>query len=407
MSAPKLDFYHRKVRIGISGFGRIGRFALRYALTCPNVEIAAINNRNMERAYFHYLFTHDSVHGPPHGFTCSLSCPCGETDCNCSGNNSADHNLIWFNDKPVYLFTAGVASEIPWEVAKVDVVLECTGAYLTVESCMQHMSRPNTTVKKVVISAPSKEKTCPTFVYGVNHKKINAGNHTKYSVISNASCTTNCLAPLAKVIHENFGIKQALMSTIHAVTATQPVTDSVMKKRDWRSGRACLSNIIPASTGAASALTLVIPELAGRITGTSWRVPVQDVSVVDLVVETEKDTSYAEICAAVKRACETPDELCGIMAYRDDFCVSSDFLTTTTISNFDSKSGIELHSRFFKLVSWYDNECGYSAKLVDMAAYLGSFVVMDEWAAIEKTKGRGRTSSVLGRDVEDVVGSSK
>ncbi|KZE76293.1 type I glyceraldehyde-3-phosphate dehydrogenase [Myroides marinus] len=330
-----------KTRIGINGFGRIGRLMLREAAKNPNVEIVAVNDL-MAVEHLAYLIKYDSVHGRFDGTV-----------------EVKDGHLV-VNGQTIRVTAEKDPSLLKWDEVKVDVVADCTGIFKELDSAQKHIDAG---AKKVLISAPS--ATAPMFVMGVNEKKLTAAD----TIISNASCTTNCLAPLAKVVNDNFGIVEALMTTIHAATATQFTVDGPSKK-DYRGGRSALNNIIPASTGAAKAVGKVIPELKGKLTGMSMRVPTADVSVVDLTVKVAKGTTYEEIMAVLKKASE--NELKGIMAFVEDDVVSQDFVSDTHTCIIDAKAGIALNDTFFKLVAWYDNEYGYSAKMVDMAILLNS-----------------------------------
>lgn len=330
-----------KTRIGINGFGRIGRLMLREAAKNPNVEIVAVNDL-MAVEHLAYLIKYDSVHGRFDGTV-----------------EVKDGHLV-VNGQTIRVTAEKDPSLLKWDEVKVDVVADCTGIFKELDSAKKHIDAG---AKKVLISAPS--ATAPMFVMGVNEKKLTAAD----TIISNASCTTNCLAPLAKVVNDNFGIVEALMTTIHAATATQFTVDGPSKK-DYRGGRSALNNIIPASTGAAKAVGKVIPELKGKLTGMSMRVPTADVSVVDLTVKVAKGTTYEEIMAVLKKASE--NELKGIMAFVEDDVVSQDFVSDTHTCIIDAKAGIALNDTFFKLVAWYDNEYGYSAKMVDMAILLNS-----------------------------------
>ncbi|MFM6975623.1 MAG: type I glyceraldehyde-3-phosphate dehydrogenase [Sphingobacteriaceae bacterium] len=327
------------MKIGINGFGRIGRLACRVAAARPDIEIVGINDL-LDVDYIAYLLKYDSTHGPFKGDV-----------------EVVNGNLV-INGKTVRVSSERDPSQLKWGDVGADVVLECTGLFLTQADAQKHIDAG---AKKVVISAPAKDDT-PTFVMGVNHKSLKADQN----IISNASCTTNCLAPIAKVLNDEFGILEGLMSTIHAVTATQKTVDGPSAK-DWRGGRGAFQNIIPSSTGAAKAVALVIPELKGKLTGMSFRVPVPDVSVVDLTVRLAKPASYEQICAVMKKAAQ--DELKGILGYTEDDVVSQDFLSDARTSIFDAKAGISLNDNFVKVVSWYDNEWGYSNKLIDLAAY--------------------------------------
>ena len=327
------------LKIGINGFGRIGRLAFRAAAERNNVEVVAINDL-LEVDHLAYLLKYDSVHGRFNGTV-----------------EVKDGNLV-VNGKTIRITAERDPKNLKWDEVGAEIVLECTGIFTTLETAQYHIDGG---AKKVLISAPSKD--APMFVMGVNHDQIKASD----TIISNASCTTNCLAPLAKVLNDNFGIEEALMTTVHATTATQFTVDGPSKK-DFRGGRSSLTNIIPASTGAAKAVTKVIPELEGKLTGMAFRVPTADVSAVDLTVKLEKDTSYDEIKKAFKDASE--GELDGILGYTEESVVSQDFVSDPRTSIFDAGAGIELNSKFFKLISWYDNEAGYANKLVDLAEYV-------------------------------------
>ncbi|MCL2860064.1 MAG: type I glyceraldehyde-3-phosphate dehydrogenase [Oscillospiraceae bacterium] len=328
------------IKIGINGFGRIGKLSFQAALEKGDVDIVAINDPFTTAEYMVYMVKYDSVHG------------------RFKGEIKADGDKLIVNGKEIKVFAEMDPKNIPWGQVGVDYVLECSGAFTDTEKASAHLAGG---AKKVIISAPSKD--APMFVMGVNHETYDNSMH----VISNASCTTNCLAPLAKVIHDNFGITDGLMTTVHSTTATQKTVDGTSKK-DWRGGRAASANIIPSSTGAAKAVGKVIPELNGKLTGMSLRVPTIDVSVVDLTCNLAKPASYEEICACVKRA--TENEMKGIMEYVDEDVVSSDFIHDAHTSIFDAKAGIALTDTFVKLVAWYDNEWGYSNKLVDLTRYI-------------------------------------
>lgn len=327
------------MKIGINGFGRIGRLACRIAATREDVEIVGINDL-MDVEYIAYLLKYDSTHGP------------------FKGEVEVVNGQLKINGKVIRVTAEKDPSQLKWGEVGADVVLECTGLFLTQADAQKHLDAG---AKKVVISAPAKDDT-PTFVMGVNHLSLKSDQ----KIISNASCTTNCLAPIAKVLNDEFGILEGLMSTIHAVTATQKTVDGPSAK-DWRGGRGAYQNIIPSSTGAAKAVALVIPELKGKLTGMSFRVPVPDVSVVDLTVRLAKPASYQQICDAMKSAAS--GALKGILGYTEDDVVSQDFLSDARTSIFDAKAGISLNDQFVKVVSWYDNEWGYSNKLVDLAEY--------------------------------------
>ncbi|MDR0228521.1 MAG: type I glyceraldehyde-3-phosphate dehydrogenase [Flavobacteriaceae bacterium] len=330
-----------KTRIGINGFGRIGRLMLREAVKNPNVEVVAVNDL-MAVEHLAYLIKYDSVHG------------------RFDGTVEVKEGHLVVNGQTIRVTAEKDPSLLKWNEVNVDVVADCTGIFKELEGAQKHIDAG---AKKVLISAPS--ATAPMFVMGVNDKELKATD----TIISNASCTTNCLAPLAKVINDNFGIVEALMTTVHAATATQFTVDGPSKK-DFRGGRSALNNIIPASTGAAKAVGKVIPELKGKLTGMSMRVPTADVSAVDLTVKVAKETSYEEILAVLKKASE--NELKGIMAYTEEDVVSQDFVSDTHTCIVDAKAGIGLNSTFFKFVAWYDNEYGYSAKMVEMAILMNS-----------------------------------
>jgi len=327
-----------KVKLGINGFGRIGRIVLRETLKRDNVEVVAINDL-LDVEHLAYLLKYDSVHG------------------HFDGNIEVRDGKLYVNDRLIRTTAEKDPAMLKWNEVAVDIVAECTGLFTTKEKAEAHIKGG---AKKVVISAPSSD--APMFVMGVNHAKLAAGE----TIISNASCTTNCLAPLAKVVHDNFGIVEGLMTTVHATTATQLTVDGPSRK-DFRGGRAALLNTIPASTGAAKAVTKVIPELEGKLTGMSMRVPVADVSVVDLTVKLAKETSYDEIMKVLKNASETDYK--GIIGYTEDDVVSQDFIGDPRTCIVDAKAGIGLNSTFFKLISWYDNEYGYSSSLVDMCVH--------------------------------------
>ena len=330
------------VKIGINGFGRIGNLAFQAALKNSEVEVVAINDPFIAADYMAYMVKYDSAHG------------------RFDGEVKSDEGKLIVNGKSINVYNEMDPNNIPWAKEGVEYVLECSGVFTTMEKAQAHL---NAGAKKVVISAPSKD--APMFVMGVNNETYDPS----MNIVSNASCTTNCLAPLAKVINDNFGIKEGLMTTVHSTTATQKTVDGASKK-DWRGGRAASANIIPSSTGAAKAVGKVIPALNGKLTGMAFRVPTVDVSVVDLTCNLERPTTYEEICAAVKRASE--NELKGIVEYTDEPVVSSDFLSDMHTSIFDATAGIMLTDTFVKLVAWYDNEWGYSNKLVDLACYMST-----------------------------------
>ncbi|KAI9137962.1 glyceraldehyde-3-phosphate dehydrogenase [Paraphysoderma sedebokerense] len=329
------------VKVGINGFGRIGRLVFRASLQNPDVLVTAINDPFIDLEYMVYLLRYDSTHG------------------RFNGQVSINEGKLIVNGNPITVYNHMKPEEIKWAAAGADYVVESTGVFLSVDKAKAHLAGG---AKKVVVTAPSPD--APMFVMGVNQDKYDPKNHT---IISNASCTTNCLAPLAKVINDNFGIVEGLMTTVHAVTATQKTVDGPSGK-DWRSGRGSGQNVIPASTGAAKAVGKVIPALNGKLTGMAFRVPTPDVSVVDLTCRLEKGASYDQIKAALKKASE--NELKGILGYTEDEVVSSDFLGDTRSSIFDAKAGIALNDKFVKLVSWYDNEFGYSCRVVDLVKYI-------------------------------------
>ena len=324
------------IKVGINGFGRIGRMVFRAAVqNFPGIEIVGINDL-LEPEYLAYMLQYDSVHG------------------RFKGDIAVDGNTLIVNGKRIRLTAVKDPSELKWNEVGADVVVEATGLFLTKDTCQKHIAAG---AKKVIQSAPSKDDT-PMFVYGVNDK-----TYAGQTIVSNASCTTNCLAPVAKVLNDTFGIKRGLMTTVHAATATQKTVDGPSNK-DWRGGRGILENIIPSSTGAAKAVGVVIPELNKKLTGMSFRVPTSDVSVVDLTVELEKPASYAEICAAMKAASQ--GAMKGVLGYTEDKVVSTDFRGESMTSVFDADAGIALDSTFVKVVAWYDNEWGYSNKVLDM-----------------------------------------
>ncbi len=329
------------LKVGINGFGRIGRMAFR-AITkdFPNIQVVGINDL-LDPAYLAYMLKYDSVHG------------------NFPGDIAVDGNTMIVNGNKIRLTAERDPAALKWNEVGADLVIECTGFFLTEETCQKHIEAG---AKKVVQSAPSKDKT-PMFVYGVNHK-----TYAGQAIISAASCTTNCLAPVAKVLHDNWGIKRGLMTTVHAATATQKTVDGPSSK-DWRGGRGILENIIPSSTGAAKAVGVVLPELNGKLTGMAFRVPTSDVSVVDLTVELNKEASYKDICAAMKAASQSGD-MVGVLGYTDEKVVSTDFRGRGTPSIFDAEAGIALDSTFVKVVSWYDNEYGYTCNMLRMVEYV-------------------------------------
>ncbi|MCD8100647.1 MAG: type I glyceraldehyde-3-phosphate dehydrogenase [Oscillospiraceae bacterium] len=329
-----------KIKVGINGFGRIGRMVMRCAAAHPDIEIVGINDL-CDPDYLAYMLKYDSVHGRFDGEV-----------------GSTDKSII-VNGAEIPVYAEKNPADIPWGALGAEYVIEATGLFLTKEKSQAHLDAG---AKKVVMSAPSKDDT-PMFVVGVNLDKYTSD----MSFVSNASCTTNCLAPIAKVLNDAFGIKEGLMTTVHSTTATQKTVDGPSKK-DWRGGRAAAGNIIPSSTGAAKAVGKVIPELNGKLTGMSMRVPTLDSSVVDLTVNLEKPAAYADICAAMKAASE--GALKGVLGYTEDAVVSSDFIGDTRTSIFDAKAGIALTDTFVKVVSWYDNEMGYSDKLLCLIEHM-------------------------------------
>lgn len=330
------------IKIGINGFGRISRVVIRAAMDDPEIEITGINMRNADLEYMKYMLKWDSTFGR---FPKPLEV--------------YDEGLI-IDGKKVKVFSEEKAAAIDWTSCGAEYIVEGTGAYATTEKAMDHIKAG---AKKVIITAPAKDKVTPTFVMGVNHEKYKKD----YQVVSNASCTTNCLAPLCKVLEDNWGIEDGLMSTIHAATNKQKTVDARSMK-DWRTGRSVMNNIIPTTTGAAKAVGLVIPELTGRLTGISYRVPVSDVSLVDLNIRLKKPATYAEICEKIKEASESHLE--GIIEYIDDEVVSSDFIGDPCTSIFDSRQGFELNEHMFKLIAFYDNEFGYSSKVLMLIKHM-------------------------------------
>jgi glyceraldehyde 3-phosphate dehydrogenase len=331
-----------KIKIGINGFGRIGRFVFRVAVTKSNIELVGLNDI-IDVDYMAYMLKYDSTHGPFKGTV-----------------DVKDGKLV-VNGKPIRVTAEKNPADLKWNEVGAEYVVESTGLFLSKDKAQGHISAG---AKKVIMSAPSKDDT-PMFVMGVNHKAYKKD----MDFVSNASCTTNCLAPVAKVLHDNFGIVEGLMTTIHATTATQKTVDGPSLK-DWRGGRGAGQNIIPSSTGAAKAVGKVIPELNGKLTGMSFRIPTPDVSVVDLTCRLEKPTTYDEICKTMKKASE--GELKGILGYTEDQVVSTDFLGDPRTSIFDARAGIMLSPTFVKVVSWYDNEMGYSTKVVEFIEYMES-----------------------------------
>jgi len=330
------------INIGINGFGRIGRLVMRAAANKPNINIVAVNDPFIPVNYMEYMYKYDTVHGrAPESVT-----------------HDEEANTLTVGGKKLQVFGEMDPSKIAWGSVGADYVIESTGAFLSLEKASAHMVGG---AKKVVVSAPSPD--APMFVMGVNAEKY----ESSMDIVSNASCTTNCLAPLAKVINDEFGLKEGLMTTVHAVTATQQTVDGPSQK-DWRGGRAACYNIIPSGTGAAKAVGKVIPELNGKLTGMSFRVPTANVSVVDLTARLDKGASYDTICEAIKEASE--GKMAGILGYHDDDVVSSDFIGDTHSSLFDKKAGVALTDDFVKLVSWYDNEAGYSNRVLDLISHM-------------------------------------
>lgn len=328
-----------KIRVGINGFGRIGRLVFRAAMNRNDIEIVAINDPS-ELDYLVYTLKYDTMHGR---FDGTIEIKDGE---------------LFVNGKHIFVTSTREPEGLKWGEAGADYIIESTGHYLTSEKAEAHL---HAGAKRVVISAPAKDET-PLFVMGVNHQTYDGS-----AIVSSASCTTNCLAPLTKIIHEKFGVIEGLMTTVHSITASQRTVDGHSKK-DWRGGRASSGNIIPSSTGAAKAVSKIIPELAGKLTGMSFRVPTLDVSVIDVTYRLAKATTYEEIKTAVKEASE--NELKGIVGYTEDEVVSSDFLGDPRTCIFDAKAGIALNDNFVKLIAWYDNEWGYSNKMLDLVAYM-------------------------------------
>lgn len=334
----------KKIKIGINGFGRIGRLVARVALQRNDVELVAVNDPFITTDYMTYMFKYDSVHGQWKHHDVKVK----------------DPKTILFDEKPVTVFGLKNPEEIPWGETGAEFVVESTGVFTDKEKAAAHLKGG---AKKVVISAPSKD--APMFVVGVNEKDYKPD----FDIVSNASCTTNCLAPLAKVINDRFGIVEGLMTTVHSITATQKTVDGPSSK-DWRGGRAASFNIIPSSTGAAKAVGKVLPALNGKLTGMSFRVPTVDVSVVDLTVRLEKGASYKQIKDAIKE--ESEGKLKGILGYTEDDVVSTDFIGDSRSSIFDANAGIALNDNFVKLISWYDNEWGYSSRVIDLIVHIAS-----------------------------------
>jgi len=331
-----------KIKIGINGFGRIGRLVFRAALKNKNIQVVGINDL-IDTNYISYLLRYDTTHG------------------RFNGSVSVNGNNLEVNGEKIRVTNKKDPSKLNWSEVEAEYVIESTGLFLTKDSAKGHIESG---AKKVIMSAPSKDDT-PMFVMGVNNKQYTSD----MNFVSNASCTTNCLAPLAKVIHDNFGIVSGLMTTVHATTASQKIVDSPSTK-DWRGGRAAFANIIPSSTGAAKAVGKVIPELDGKLTGMAFRIPTIDVSVIDLTVNLKSSTNYEDICLAMKNASE--NDLKGILGYTEEDVVSTDFIGDSRTSIFDAGAGIMLNDKFVKVVSWYDNEWGYSSKIVELIQHMNS-----------------------------------
>ncbi len=331
------------INVAINGFGRIGRLAFRHAIGNPRLNIVAINDV-VPADNLAYLLKYDSTHGT------------------CSADIRAEGQTLVVNGKSTHVLCEKDPGKLPWKQLKVDYVIESTGLFTSVEEASKHLTAG---AKRVLISAPAKGEI-PTFVMGVNHEKYDP---SKDFIVSNASCTTNCLAPITKILLDNFGIEEGLMTTVHSVTATQPIVDGPSKK-DWRGGRGASQNIIPASTGAAKAVGMCIPEVKGKLTGMALRVPTADVSVVDLTVRLSKPTTYEEICQMMERAANGPMK--GILAYCDEQLVSSDFISSTYSAIFDKDAGIALNDRFYKIIAWYDNEMGYACRVIDLLEYMAA-----------------------------------
>uniref|UniRef100_A0A6U0F1D7 Glyceraldehyde-3-phosphate dehydrogenase n=1 Tax=Ostreococcus mediterraneus TaxID=1486918 RepID=A0A6U0F1D7_9CHLO len=346
------------ITIGINGFGRIGRLVMRAALKHPNLRVVAVNDPFVDAKYMAYMFKYDTVHGIFAGTS-----EAERADIECKGDECALAFMV--NGSVVETYAERDPSNIPWGDLGVDVVIESTGVFTSLAGAQKHIDAG---AKRVVITAPSAD--APMYVMGVNANDYNASE----LIVSNASCTTNCLAPLAKVIDDNFGIIEGLMTTVHATTATQKTVDGPSMK-DWRGGRGSGVNIIPSSTGAAKAVGKVLPKLNGKLTGMAFRVPTQDVSVVDLTVRVEKKTTYEEVCATIKRASESA-EYAGVLGYTEDAVVSSDFIGDSRSSIFDATAGIQLGDNFIKVVSWYDNEWGYSNRVVNLVQHISAVAAL-------------------------------
>ncbi len=340
----------KKIRVGVNGFGRIGRLVMRACLQRSDIEVVAVNDPFVTAEYMAYMFKYDTVHGKFIGTAEAVTTECSDEECPVE---------FMVDGKPIGVFQERDPENIPWGSLGVDYVVESTGVFTSMDMAQKHIKAG---AKKVVISAPSAD--APMFVMGVNSDQYTPD----LNIVSNASCTTNCLAPLAKIIDDNYGILEGLMTTVHATTATQKTVDGPSMK-DWRGGRGAGANIIPSSTGAAKAVGKVLPQLDGKLTGMAFRVPTQDVSVVDLTVRLKNGASYEDICATIKKASEE-GELKGIMGYTEDAVVSADFIGDDRSSVFDAKAGISLSKDFVKLVSWYDNEWGYSNRVVDLIAHM-------------------------------------
>ena len=332
------------IKVGINGFGRIGRLVFRAAASNPNIKVVGVNDPFMTTDYMAYMIKYDTVHGRFDGKV-----------------DYADGKII-VNGEEITVYDKMDPATIPWTECKAEYIVEATGVFLTTEKANAHLKGG---AKKVIISAPAKDKVTPMFVMGVNNKTYTSD----MNIVSNASCTTNCLAPIAKVLNDNFGIKDGLMTTIHSYTSTQKAVDGPSSK-NWRMGRACAQNIIPSTTGAAIAVGVVLPELNGKLTGMAFRVPTPNVSVVDLTCNLEKAATYEEIKVAMKKASE--NELKGILGYTEEDVVSSDFTTDARTSIFDAKAGVSLTDNFVKVISWYDNEWGYSNKIIDLISYMAT-----------------------------------
>jgi glyceraldehyde 3-phosphate dehydrogenase len=348
------------IKTAINGFGRIGRLVFRAGLERDNIEFTAINDPFIDSEYMVYMLTHDSAHGP------------------FKGHAEAKNDSIIVNGKKIYVFSEKEPENIPWSSTEAEYIVESTGVFTRAGAAAPHLKRG---VRKVIITGPSVD--APMFVMGVNHTSYTSD----MDIVSNASCTTNCLAPLAKVINDRYGIAEGLMTTVHAATATQKTVDGPSKK-DWRAGRSIIGNVIPASTGAASAVGQVIPELKGKLTGISLRVPIIDVSVVDMTVRLNTPASYEEICCEFKKAAESGYQ--GIIRYVEDEVVSTDFMGDTHTCIFDARAGLALNDRFVKLIAWYDNEIGYSNKVLDLMEHMHQ---VDHSGKASQTKKEAATAT--------------